>query len=62
MEVLVDFLPEALEVGSEILTQALDSGAGFGAKGAEVTTRVAPLRHYQCGPDRAYGQGCDEFR
>ena len=61
MEVLVDFLREALEVGSEILTQALDSGADFGAKGAEVTTRLVPLRHYQCSQNGGYGRSCDEF-
>ena len=53
---------EALDVGSEIFTQALDFRPTFGAKGAKVTTRVVPLRHYQRGQNRAYGQGCDEFR
>ena len=44
-EVLADFLPESLEVGSEILTEALGSRPDFGAKGANVTTRFVPLHH-----------------
>ena len=52
----VKFLPEALdigtnprakasEVGSEILTEALGPRPDFGAKGANVMTRLVPLHH-----------------
>ena len=72
-EVASDFLPKALNICTKLgakapdavstfLTQAVDFRADFGAKGAEVATRVVPLRHYQRSQNRAYDQGCDEFR
>ena len=53
---------KASDIGSDLLTQALDFRADFGAKGAEVTTHLVPVRNYQRGQTRAYGQGCDEIR
>ena len=56
------FGSEALDVGSEILTQDLGFRPNFGAKGAKVTTHVVPASQYQRGQNRAYGRCCDEFR
>ena len=61
-KVSTNFGSEALDVGSEIFTQALDFRPNFGAKGAEATTHVVPVRQYERSQNRAYDDGCDEFR